>query len=240
MPNPIVFIVADEPAALDALTDLFEQANLHSETFTSAETFLAQFDPERSGCLLLDISSPGMSGAELHRTLTRRQGIIPAIILTSQSDARSAMDAFKSGALNVVEKPFDSAALLKAVKLAIEIDGANRRTLRFRAEVLHRISQLTKREREIMHSILESKTSREIADQLNMSARTVEFHRARVMKKMGAVSLVELVRMVALAFECHCVHKHMHLQGLAQQSGILSCHRAPVWQPDIKFAAPKV
>lgn len=220
MPSPKVFVVADEPAALDALTNLFEQAKLPCEAFTSAGSFLAQFDPERAGCLLLDISLPGMSGAELHKELGRRDGSIPAIILTSQSDARSAMEAFRSGALDVIEKPFDGATLLEAARFAIEIDGVNRRNLRFRAEVLHRISRLTKREREIMHSILESKSSREIAGQLNMSVRTVEFHRARVMKKMGAVSLVELVRMVALVFECHCIHKHKHLQGITLPLGM--------------------
>lgn len=222
MQSPTVFVVTGEPAVLNLLADLFKRAKLHGEMFATAEAFLAEFDPERSGCLLLDMSVPGMGGAGLHRMLVRQQAAIPVIILTGTSDALNAMEALKAGAFDFFEKPLDSVALLGGIKQAIEMDSVTRHSLQFRAEVLQRFSRLTKREREIMDSMLESKSSREIAGQLNMSARTVEFHRARIMKKMGAVSLVELVRMIATACGCHCIHKHRYLQGVMPFHAIFS------------------
>lgn len=204
---PTLFIVADDPAVLNALCDLFKQANLHSETFTSAEAFLARFTPERPGCLLVDMSLPGMRGGDFHRMLVQRQSIIPVIILTSPSDARNAMEMLRDGALDFFEKPFHSEALLAAIKHAIEMDSANRHALKLRGEVLQRLAQLTRREREIMGSMCEGKSSREVAVQLNMSARTVEFHRARIKEKMDAATPAELVRMVSMACGCHCIHK---------------------------------
>lgn len=229
MLSPTVFVVTDESAVLDPLTDLLKQAKLHSEIFTSAEAFLAGFDQDRPGCLVLDMSLPGMGGAGLHRALLQRQAIIPVIILMSQSDARNAMEIMKGGAMDFFEKPFDGKALLGAVKFAIRVDSANRHFLQLRADVLKRFAQLTRRERQIMDIMLESKSSREIAGELNMSARTVEFHRASIMKKMGAASLVDLVRMVATAFECHCIHKHKYnyFQGVAMIPNVLSASGNP-------------
>jgi FixJ family two-component response regulator len=229
MLSPTVFVVADEPAVLDALTDLFKQAKLHSEIFESAESFLAQFDPERPGCMVLDMSLAGMGGAGLHRALIQRKAIIPVIILMNHSDARNAMEVMKGGAMDFFEKPFDGKALLGAVKFAARVDDVNRHFLRLRADVMNRFAQLTRRERQIMDIMLESKSSREIAGELNMSTRTVEFHRASIMKKMGAASLVDLVRMVAMAFECHCIHKHKynHLQGVVLTPNALSPSSQP-------------
>jgi len=214
MHSPTVFVVAAESAVLNVLSALFLQAKLCCETFARGEDFLAAFDPERPGCLLLDMSAPGMGGAELHRMLVQRQSVIPVIIFTSQSDACSAIEVLKGGALDCFVKPFDNEVLLAAIKHAIELDGANRNALRCRNEVLKRYAQITKREREVLGGMLESKSSREIAVQLNMSVRTVEFHRAKVMKKMEAVSPVELVHMLATAFGCHCIGKHRRVRNL--------------------------
>jgi FixJ family two-component response regulator len=220
MQSSTVFVVASEPAVLEVLTDLFKQAGLHSETFATAEAFLAECAPERPGCLLLDMPVSGGGGAELNRMLFQRQCFIPVIVLTGLSDARGAMEALKGGAMDFFVKPFDSGALLQGVKHAIEMDRTNRHILRLRAEIKERMAQLTRREREVMDSILESKSSREIAAHLNMSARTVEFHRARIMKKMEAISLVELVNMIATASGCHCIHKGKYWQGVMLSSGI--------------------
>lgn len=208
MQSPAVFVIAEEPAVLDTLSDLFESAKLSCEIFTSTEAFLAKLDPEYPGCLLLDTSLPGISGSEFHSLLVQRKSILPVIILTRSNDARSAMEMLKGGALDFFEKPFDGGALLKAVRHAIEMDRANRHALRLRAEVLLRHAELTRREREIMNSMFDGKSSREIAAQLNMSARTVEFHRSRVKKKMGIATPVELVRMVATISGCHCIRKY--------------------------------
>lgn len=211
------------------LAELLKQAKLNGEIFPSAEAFLAGFNPERPGCLVLDMSVPGMGGVGLHRALLQQQAVIPIIILTSHSDAPGAMKVLKGGAFDYFEKPLNGAALLGAIRHAIEMEKATRHSLQFRADVLQRFSRLTKREKEIMDSMLESKSSREIAIQLNMSARTVEFHRARIMKKMGVVSLVELVRMIATACGCHCIHKHRYLQGVMPFHAIFSpCLDSPV------------
>jgi FixJ family two-component response regulator len=221
MQSSTVFLVTAEPAAFTELTRRLKQAGLHCETFATAEAFLAQFDPERHGCLLLDLPVPVMGGAELHRMLLQRQSTIPVILVTSLNEARSAMEILKGGALDFFEKSFDNEALLKALRHAIELDGANRHILRYRAELQRCFAQLTRREREIVDFMLESKTSREIAGWLNMSARTVESHRARIMRKMGADLLVELVRMAVTAYGCHCIHKQKYPSG-ALSSPVLS------------------
>lgn len=203
-----LFVVANEPAVLNALSDLCKQAQMNSEIFTTTEAFLAEFDPERPGCLLLDLSLPGTDWGNFHRTILRRQSITPVIILTNPNDARSAMEMLKGGALDFFEKPFDSGALLEAIRQAIDMDIANRHVLRFRNEGRQRFAQLTRREREIMCSMCEGKSSREIAAQLNMSARTVESHRAMIKRKTDVATPVELVRMVTMVFGCHCIHKH--------------------------------
>lgn len=218
MQSPTIFVVADEPDMLGLLTDLFKLAKLHCEAFATAEAFLEAYGCERPGCLLLDMSVLKMGGAELHRLLVQRQIVIPIIILTNLRDARRAMEALKGGALDFFEKPVDAGALLESVTDAIKLDSANRQALRIKREARQRFEQLTRREREIMGSMLESKSSKEISAQLNMSARTVEFHRARLMKKLGAVSLVELVRMYLTAFGCHCIHKYRHAQEVLPNS----------------------
>jgi FixJ family two-component response regulator len=229
MQSPTVFVVADDPAVLNVLVELLKQAKLQGEIFPTAEAFLAKFNPERPGCLVLDMSVPGMGGVGLHRVLVQQQAVIPVIILTSHSDAPGAMKVLKGGAFDYFEKPLNGTTLLGVIRHALEMERTTRDSLRFRADVLQRFSRLTKREKEIMDSMLESKSSREIAVQLNMSARTVEFHRARIMKKMGVVSLVELVRMIATACGCHCIHKHRYLQGIVPFHAIFSpCLDNPV------------
>ncbi len=208
MQRPTIFVTAAETALLKTLTGLFDQAQLHCEIFTTAEAFLLAYDAARPGCLLLDMSVPEMGGAALHEVLVQRQVVLPIIILTTLCDARGALVALKNGALDFFEKPLDGDALLQSVKNAIRLDSANRQALQIQRDVRQRFEQLTRREREIMASMLESKSSREISVLLNMSARTVEFHRARLMKKLGAASLVELVRLSITAFGCHCMHKH--------------------------------
>lgn len=212
MQSPTVFVVSGDPDVLNTLAELLKQAKLHGEMFATAEAFLAEFNPERPGCIVLDMSVPGMGGVGLHRALVQQQSVIPVIILTGASDAPGAMKVLKGGAFDYFEKPLNGSALLGSIRHAIEMEKATRHSLKFRADVLQRFSRLTKREREIMDIMLESRSSREIASLLNMSARTVEFHRARIMKKMGVVSLVDLVRIIAMACGCHCIHKHKYLQ----------------------------
>lgn len=190
-----VFAVDDEVFTLNALTRVLKQAGLRAITFSSAEEFLASHDPEQHGCLLLDVSMPGMNGLELQKALKERQSKIPVIILTGNSTVRMAVDAIKDGAIDFIEKPFDNKELLKSVWHAIETDARNRFALQQRARITQHLEKLTAREREVMGLMIEGKSTKAIACLLGTSARTCEQHRARVMEKMQATSLAELVRM---------------------------------------------
>lgn len=190
-----VFAVDDEVFILHALSRVLKHAGLRAKTFSSAEEFLAAHDPVQPGCLLLDVSMPGMNGLELQKLLKERQSKIPVIILTGNGSVRMAVDAIKYGAIDFIEKPFDNKELLKSVWHAIETDARNRFALQQRARITQHLEKLTAREREVMALMIEGKSSKAIACLLGTSARTCEQHRARVMEKMQATSLADLVRM---------------------------------------------
>lgn len=190
-----VFAVDDEVFILHALTRVLKHAGLRAKTFGSAEQFLAEHDPEQPGCLLLDVSMPGMSGLELQKILKERQSKLPIIILTGNGSVRMAVAAIKDGAIDFIEKPFDNKELLKSVWHAIETDARNRFALQQRARITQHLEKLTAREREVMGLMIEGKSSKAIACLLGTSVRTCEQHRARVMEKMQATSLADLVRM---------------------------------------------
>lgn len=195
MRDSTVFIVDDEVAILHALTRILRQAGLNAKTFASAEAFLAQHDPGQPGCLLLDIFMPGMTGLELQKLLKERQSKIPVIILTGYGSVSMAVDAIKGGAIDFIEKPFEDDQLLDSVRHAIETDARNRYALQRRAGITRRLEKLTAREREVMEFMIEGKSSKAIACLFGVSVRTCELHRARVMAKMEADSLADLVRM---------------------------------------------
>jgi len=190
-----VFAVDDEVFILNALARVLKHAGLRAKTFSSAEQFLAEHDPGQPGCLLLDVSMPGMTGLELQKLLNERQSRIPIIILTGAGSVQMAVDAIKNGAIDFIEKPFDNKNLLKSVWHAIETDARNRFALQQCAGIMQHFEKLTAREREVMELMIEGKSSKAIACLLGTSARTCEQHRARVMEKMEATSLADLVRM---------------------------------------------
>lgn len=190
-----VFAVDDEVFILNALTRVLKQAGLRSKTFSSAEQFLTEHGAGQPGCLLLDVSMPGMTGLELQKLLNERQSKLPIIILTGAGSVQMAVDAIKNGAIDFIEKPFDNKKLLKSVWHAIETDARNRFALQQRAGIMQRFEKLTAREREVMDLMIEGKSSKAIACLLGASTRTCEQHRARVMEKMEVTSLADLVRM---------------------------------------------
>lgn len=190
-----VFAVDDEVFILHALSRVLKQAGLRSKTFSSAEEFLAEHDPGQPGCLLLDVCMPGMTGLELQKLLNARQSKLPIIILTGTGSVQMAVDAIKNGAIDFIEKPFDNKHLLKSIWHALETDARNRFALQQRARITQRLEKLTAREREVMGLMIEGKSTKAIACLLGTSARTCEQHRARVMKKIQASSLAELVHM---------------------------------------------
>jgi len=191
-----VFVVDDDEAVRTSLRLLLKSVGLPVETFASAQEFLDQFDPSRAGCLVLDIRMPGMSGLELQQHLNDRHSIMPIVFITGHGDVPMAVEAMQAGAVDFIQKPFRDQDLIDRINRALDKDREMRSELRERDEIRRRMSQLTPREREVLELVTQVKATKVIADDLNVSQRTVEIHRARVMEKMGANSLAHLVRMV--------------------------------------------
>lgn len=198
--EPIVFVVDDDSSLRKSLEWLIKSVGLSVETHASAQSFLDRYDPARPGCLVLDLRMPGMSGLELQTKLTEQDIDIPVIMITGHGEVPTAVRAMKSGALDFIEKPFSDQALLDRIQQAIEQDARTRKQHRFRRDALRQIEVLTPREREVMDLVVGGLPNKKIASELSVSEKTVEVHRAHVMKKLSAPSLADLVRL-ALAAE---------------------------------------
>ena len=196
MISPTVFIVDDDDAVRDSLRYLLESADLQVEDFSSAEAFLDVYSPYRVGCLLLDIRMPGMSGMELLERLAERRFFLPIIIITGHGDVSIAVRSIKTGAFDFVEKPFNTEDLLSRVHAGIELDKKYRHERLAYDAVEARIANLTPRERQVLDLVITDNSNKQIAQTLGVSIKTVEFHRARVMEKMHADSLLHLSQMV--------------------------------------------
>jgi len=193
---PKVFIVDDDEAIRDSLAWLLGTRGLTAQAFASAEEFLGAYRQDVPGCMVVDMRMPGMSGLELHEKLLERGCALPVIFLTGHADVPMAVAAIKRGAFDFVEKPFNDNALVDLVIKGIELDTRARAQRAEEATVASRLAQLTPREREVMELILAGRLNKLIADHLNISMRTVEVHRARVLEKMGVRSAVELAQLV--------------------------------------------
>jgi len=191
-----VFVVDDDEAVRDSLELLVATTGLAVETFASAREFLDAYDPERAGCLVTDIRMPGMSGLELQEHLVALGASIPVIVLTGHGDVPAAVRALKAGAVDFVEKPFKPQALLDLINQAIARDRETREAMAREGAIAERLASLTPREREVMELVVAGKANKVIAVELDISERTVELHRGRIMKKMKARSLAELMRLV--------------------------------------------
>lgn len=191
-----VFIVDDDEAVRGSLKLLLKTLGLPAQAYASAQEFLAGFDPGRSGCLVLDIRMPGMSGLELQEELNTRGAMLPIVFITGHGDVPMAVEAMQRGAMDFLQKPFRDQDLLDRINKALEKDRAGRELLGNRARIQACIAGLTPREREVLALVTQGKANKVIAGDLQLSQRTVEIHRAHVMEKMGANSLAHLVRMV--------------------------------------------
>jgi FixJ family two-component response regulator len=169
-----------------------------AETFASGDEFLAFCSQEISGCLILDIRMPGMSGLELQEQLHKQGVNIPIIFITGHGDVPMAVQAMKHGAMDFLQKPFREQDLVDRVNEALEKDVNTNKFALQRTEIEQRVTNLTPRERQIMNMIVQGKASKVIAIDLGLSQRTVETHRSRIMRKMQSRSLAELVRMAVL------------------------------------------
>ena len=195
-PDQTVFVVDDDDAVRQSLALLIRSMGLVAEVFESAQAFLAVCDAQRGGCLLLDIRMPGMSGLELQEELQRRAIDLPVIFITGHGDVAMAVRAMKSGAVDFIEKPFNDQQLLDRINQSLEIDRAARNARAERSSLAARIELLSPREREVMARIVAGQANKAVAIELGLSERTVEIHRAKVMTKIGARSLAELVTLV--------------------------------------------
>jgi len=195
-PQPTVYIVDDDQATRKSLRWLVETLGVPVKTFHCAVSFLDAYDSSQPGCLVLDVMMPGMSGLELQRELNERHIEIPVIVLTGYGDVPTAVRALKNGAVEFLEKPFNDDVLLEQIRRALALDSRRRRERGEMSVVRERVGRLTPRENEILHLVVEGLSSKEIAAKLNVSFKTVEAHRAKIMRKMEAESVAQLVRMV--------------------------------------------
>ncbi|MBL8840939.1 MAG: response regulator transcription factor [Planctomycetes bacterium] len=199
--EPSVFVVDDDAALLRLIRKLLETNGRHVETFTSAAEFLAAYRPDRAGCLVLDVRMPGMSGLALQERLATDEIALPILIVTGYGDVPVAVQAMRQGAFDFIEKPFSGQILIDRIEAALAEDARRRRTRMTREEVRRRRVTLTPRERQVMDLVVQGKPNKLVGSALHLSPKTVEVHRANVMKKMEAGSLAELVRMSLLVGE---------------------------------------
>jgi len=192
---PTVFIVDDDAAIRFAMQALMDSVNLNHEIFASADEFLDKFGEQRPGCLVLDIRVPGLGGLELQEELIKRGNTLPIIFITGHGDVPMAVEAMQKGAVDFIQKPFRDQELLDRIREALATDEERREEQQQHAEVAGRLERLTNREREVFDLVVTGKPNKVIAYELGVSQRTVEIHRARVMEKMQARSLADLVKM---------------------------------------------
>ncbi len=193
--QPTVFIVDDDPAIRFAMQALMDSVNLRHEIFPSGDEFLAAVSDHRPGCLVLDIRMPGLGGLELQQELINRGNELPIIFITGHGDVPMAVEAMQKGAIDFIQKPFRDQDLLDRIRDALKPDEQRRTQQQKHSEVADRVARLTKREREVFDLVVTGKPNKVIAYELGVSQRTVEIHRARVMEKMQARSLADLVKM---------------------------------------------
>lgn len=194
--KPTVFVIDDDPAMRKSLTWLIESVNLAVETYESASAYVGKHDPDRPGCILLDVRMPGMSGLDLQSHLREMRSTTPIIVMTAHADVPMAVRALKAGAFDFIEKPFNDQVLLESVQKAIDLDSRSRDAATEVASIEGRLSALTKREHEVMTFVVDGNPNRRIAEMLGLSEKTIEVHRAHVMEKMRAKNAADLIRMV--------------------------------------------
>ncbi len=195
MLNSTIFIVDDDPAMRDSLSWLLKNIGYTVDVFSSAQEFLEKYEPQAPGCMVLDVRLPGMSGLQLQQKMKSEGISLPVIIISGHGDVPMAVKAMQQGALVFLEKPFRDQELLDNIQEALVIDTKYRKKDAASKIVRAYIESLTQREKEVMELMVKGDSSKEIAKLCEISVKTVEIHRARVMEKMQAASLPELVHM---------------------------------------------
>ncbi|MFO1352673.1 MAG: response regulator [Gammaproteobacteria bacterium] len=193
--RPIVFIVEDDASVRESLALLLELKGFTVAAFASAEAFLAAYQPAQTGCLVLDLRLPGMSGLALQAELAAQSITLPVIIVTAHGDVAAARMALKAGAVDFIEKPVDDELLIATIGVALEREAIQRQQTSAAAEWAARLERLSRREREVLDYVIAGKQNREIAELLAISVRTVEVYKARMMEKLQARTVPDLIRL---------------------------------------------
>ena len=193
--RPVVFVVDDDPSMRESLRDLVDSVGLEARVFGSAPEFLQAKRPDVPGCLVLDVRLPGSSGLHFQQELAKAGVQLPVIFITGHGDIPMSVRAIKAGAVDFLTKPFHEQELIDAINAAIERDRTQRHEAAQIVELRRRLQALTQREREIMALVIVGRLNKQIAADLAISEATVKVHRGQIMRKMGARSLPELVRM---------------------------------------------
>jgi FixJ family two-component response regulator len=199
MTAPTVYVVDDDSSTRELIGWLMKRNGIEAQVFGDARAFLRVYRPELPGCLVLDLNMPGMNGLELQQYLNEQGVVMPVIFLSGRADVPKAVRAVKEGAIDFLEKPFDYKQLVSLVQKCFERDAVRRAERARRRAVAERLAQLTQREREVLELVVNGKLNREIAEALDISVKTVEAHRARLMEKVGCDSVAELVQAVLAA-----------------------------------------
>lgn len=191
MNEPTVFIVEDDQAVADALCCLFNSIDLRVAHYPDAHQFLTQFDPQRKGCLLLDVRMPGMSGLDLQERLKQQNNSLPIIFITGHGDIAMAVRAMKAGAFDFITKPFNNQLLLEQVQRAIALNERNNATRLNKSK----LELLTPREKQVLTLVANGKVNKQIANELAIAVSTVELHRSNLMKKLQARTVADLIKL---------------------------------------------
>jgi two-component system, LuxR family, response regulator FixJ len=198
-PKTLVYLVDDDFSIRDSLSLLLESSGQAVKCFDSADAFLEGFDPEQAGCLVLDVRMPNMTGLELQEYLTHKDVTIPIIFISGHADVPDSSRAFRAGAVDYMEKPFDPDVLISRIREAIKKDQETRVNMAEKRKLTKRLNLLTPREREVMILIVKGLSNKEVAKHLEISNRTIDVHRAKIMDKMEAEDLAELT---VIAMQC--------------------------------------
>lgn len=196
-PEPAVYIIDDDAAVLDSLSTWLRATGLTTRTWSNPRHFLDDYRHDWSGCVILDLQMPAMSGLGLQEELVAVGSTLPIIFMTGHGNVSSAVQAMKAGAFEFIEKPFEHATLLAHIRRAFELDAGKRAALGEQQQLRERLESLTPREKQVLDYVVDGKATKVIAIELNLSQRTVEIYRANIMQKLQSKSVAHLVKMVS-------------------------------------------
>lgn len=207
--HPTVYIVDDDEGVRSALTELVTSIGIAVKSYDNVHSFLNEYLPSLPGCLVLDVRLPGISGLELQDHLKRKSVHIPIIFVTGHSNVTIAVRSMKAGAIDFLEKPFDDQLLLDSIQKALEIDRISRSEEQHRTNIMHRIKCLSPREDEVLKLLIKGKSNKSIADEMSLSTKTIETHRAHIMRKLGVKSMAGLMWMAIKSGVYHEIPDHL-------------------------------